>query len=85
MLLVPFPYIATIMGWMTAEIGRQPWVIYGLMRTSEGSSPHVSSGNALFTLLGFMGMYGLLSILFLFLIYREIDRGPEPVPGHSHY
>lgn len=76
MLLVPFPFIANTAGWITAELGRQPWLIYGLMRTSEGASPYVSAGNTLFTLIGFMGMYTLLSILFLFLIQHEIDRGP---------
>ncbi len=76
MLLAPFPYIATTFGWMTAELGRQPWLVYGLMRTSEGISPRVSGGNALFTLIGFFGMYGVLSLLFLFLIYFEVQRGP---------
>ncbi len=78
MMMLPFPYIANTAGWMTAELGRQPWVIYGLMRTAEGASMNVSAGNALFTLLGFMGVYTVLSILFLFLVYREIDHGPEP-------
>jgi len=76
MLSVPFPYIATIAGWTTAELGRQPWLIYGLMRTAGGSSPYVSAGNGLFTLIGFMGMYLVLGMLFLFLIYLEIERGP---------
>jgi cytochrome d ubiquinol oxidase subunit I len=76
MLAAPFPYIANTAGWMTAELGRQPWLIYGLMRTDQGSSPYVSAGNALFTLLGFMGMYTVLSILFLFLVRREIEHGP---------
>ncbi len=77
MLAVPFPYIANTAGWMTAELGRQPWLVYGLMRTSQGFSPGVSGGNVLFTLLGFLGVYGLLSILFLFLVLREIEHGPE--------
>lgn len=76
MLLAPFPYIATTAGWMTAELGRQPWLVYGLMRTAAGISPQVSVGNGLFTLLGFMGMYSVLSVLFLFLIYLEVQRGP---------
>jgi cytochrome d ubiquinol oxidase subunit I len=63
---------------MTAEIGRQPWLIYGLMRTSEGYSKYVSAGNGLFTLLGFMGLYSMLAILFLVLVHREIDHGPAP-------
>ncbi len=61
---------------MTAELGRQPWLIYGLMRTMDGVSPRVSAGNGLFTLLGFMGMYMLLGSLFLFLVVREIAHGP---------
>jgi cytochrome d ubiquinol oxidase subunit I len=79
MFAAPFPYIANTAGWMTAELGRQPWLIYGVMRTSDGFSPHVSAGNALFTLLGFMGIYTVLGILFLFLVQREIEHGPEPV------
>lgn len=63
---------------MTAELGRQPWLIYGLMRTAHGFSPRVSAGNTLFTLIGFMGMYMVLGILWLFLVYREIEIGPEP-------
>jgi cytochrome d ubiquinol oxidase subunit I len=80
MLAFPFPYIATTAGWMTAELGRQPWLIYGLMRTSEGTSAQVSAGSGMFTLLGFLGLYFLLGILFLFLIWREVERGPEPSP-----
>lgn len=76
MISVPFPYIANTAGWMTAELGRQPWLIYGLMRTEHGASPTVGAGNVLFTLIGFMGVYGLLSILFCFLVFREISRGP---------
>jgi cytochrome bd ubiquinol oxidase subunit I len=82
LLLTPFPYIANTAGWMTAELGRQPWLIYGLMRTSEGSSAQVSAGNTLFTLMGFMGMYTMLGILFLFMIRREIEHGPSGTPHH---
>jgi len=78
MLALPFPYIANTAGWTTAELGRQPWAIYGLLRTAESSSALVSAGNALFTLLGFAGMYALLTVLALFLVYREIAHGPEP-------
>jgi cytochrome bd ubiquinol oxidase subunit I len=83
MLCAPLPYIANTAGWMTAELGRQPWLIYGLMRTALGVSPRVGAGNAWFTLIGFMGMYALLSILFLFLVWREIDIGPDPPASHG--
>ncbi len=78
LLALPFPYIATTAGWMTAELGRQPWLIYGVMRTAAGVSPRVSASNTLFTLMGFMGLYFVLGILFLFLVHREIEHGPEP-------
>ena len=80
LLCLPFPYIANTAGWMTAEVGRQPWLVYGLMRTTEGYSKYVHAGNGLFTLLGFMGMYTLLAILFLYLVHREIAHGPEDAP-----
>ena len=76
MLAFPFPYIATTAGWMTAELGRQPWLVYGLMRTADGASPTVHSGTALFTLIGFCGLYFVLGVLFLFLVGREIAHGP---------
>jgi cytochrome d ubiquinol oxidase subunit I len=78
LLSFPLPYIANTAGWMTAELGRQPWLVYGLMRTSEGYSQTVSASNGLLTLLGFMGLYLLLSMLFVVLMYREISSGPEP-------
>jgi cytochrome d ubiquinol oxidase subunit I len=76
MLAFPFPFIANTAGWITAEVGRQPWLVYGLMRTADGYSHNVSAGNGMFTLLGFMGMYSVVSILFLFLMWREIEHGP---------
>ncbi len=77
LLALPFPYIANTAGWMTAELGRQPWLVYGLMRTADGYSKMVSAGNGMFTLLGFLGMYTVLGILFLFLVRREIEHGPQ--------
>lgn len=76
MLAAPFPYLATTAGWMTAELGRQPWQVYGLLRTADGVSPLVHSGNALFTLLGYLGIYLVLGLLFLFLIAEIIKHGP---------
>lgn len=78
MFLVPFPYIANLTGWYTAELGRQPYLVYGLLRTSDGISPTVSSGNTLFTLLGFVALYMLLGLLFLVLVGKTINQGPKP-------
>jgi len=83
MLSFPFPFIANTAGWITAEVGRQPWVVYGLLRTEHGFSSHVSAGNALFTLIGFMGMYSVLSVLFLLLMWREILHGPAFLNTHE--
>ena len=74
---VPFPYIANITGWYTAELGRQPWLVFDLMRTAAGASPTVSSGSTLFTLLGFIGLYLLLGMLFLILVGKLVHKGPE--------
>jgi cytochrome d ubiquinol oxidase subunit I len=80
LLAVPFPFIANTVGWMTAELGRQPWVVYGLMRTSDASSPNVHGGSTLFTLIGFMGLYLVIGCLYLFLVGREIAHGPPSRP-----
>jgi cytochrome d ubiquinol oxidase subunit I len=79
MLAWPFSYIANIAGWTTAETGRQPWVVYGLLRTENGASPaeSVPAGTALFTLLGFAGLYMLLALLFVLFMVRIVSRGPD--------
>ncbi|MCB9188374.1 MAG: cytochrome ubiquinol oxidase subunit I [Flavobacteriales bacterium] len=73
LLVIPFPYIANTAGWYTAELGRQPWLVYNLLRTEEGISPTVSSGNTLFTLLGFIGLYLLVGMLFLLLVGKIVN------------
>jgi cytochrome bd ubiquinol oxidase subunit I len=77
MLSIPFPFIANTAGWFTAELGRQPWLAYGLFRTAAGVSPQVSSGSVLFTLIGFAGMYLIMGLLYIVLMVREVDHGPE--------
>jgi cytochrome bd ubiquinol oxidase subunit I len=79
MLAFPFPYIANTAGWLTAELGRQPWVVYGLLRTKDGYSNLVSAGSTWFTLLGYMGMYMVLGIFFVLLVQRLIVQGPSPL------
>jgi cytochrome d ubiquinol oxidase subunit I len=77
MLAIPFPFIANTAGWFVAELGRQPWLAYGLFRTSEGVSPLLSSGSVLFTLIGFAGMYLIMGLLYIVLMVREVEHGPE--------
>jgi cytochrome bd ubiquinol oxidase subunit I len=81
MLAFPFPFIANTAGWITTELGRQPWLVYGLFRTSQGYSQAVGSGTTVFTLIGFCGLYSVLGLLFLFLVGREIAFGPEAAHG----
>ena len=76
MLLVPFPYIATEAGWTVAEVGRQPWIVYGLLRTHDVASPNVITGEVIFTLIGFAGMYTQLGLLFVLLTLRVVGKGP---------
>jgi cytochrome bd ubiquinol oxidase subunit I len=80
MLAFPFPYIANTAGWLSAELGRQPWVVYGLLRTRDAASPLVHPGSALFTLIGFCGLYVVLGLLYAFLMLREVAHGPG---GHE--
>ena len=84
MLAFPFPYLANTLGWMTAELGRQPWLVYGLFRTADGYSKVVSSGDTVFTLIGFVGLYLVLGVLFLFLVGREIGHGPGDAVTAGH-
>lgn len=83
-LAFPFPFIANTAGWLTAELGRQPWLVYGLLRTAEGGSPTVHGGSTLFTTLGFAGLYLVLGVLFLMLVAREIGHGPRALDRPAH-
>ena len=76
MLAMPFPYIANEAGWTVSEVGRQPWIVYGVMTTAQGVSTNVSAGETIFTLLGFMGIYALLGLVFLYLLLKFIGEGP---------
>lgn len=75
-LAMPFPFIANTAGWFTTELGRQPWIVYGLLHTVDGSSTTISPGNVLFTLLGFAGIYLLLGLLYVILVVFEALTGP---------
>jgi len=84
MLAFPFPYIANTLGWMTTELGRQPWLVYNLFRTRSGYSQVVSNGDVIFTLIGFTGLYFVLGLLFLYLVGREISHGPDGGEEAAH-
>jgi cytochrome d ubiquinol oxidase subunit I len=73
------PQLANQLGWLSAEVGRQPWIVYDLLRTSEGISPVVSANNVLTSLILFGLIYLLLFILFVYLLNEKIQHGPEEV------
>jgi cytochrome d ubiquinol oxidase subunit I len=73
------PQIANQLGWITAEVGRQPWIVYGILRTSEGLSKAVESGQILFSLILFTIIYLFLFVLFIYLLNEKIQHGPEDV------
>jgi cytochrome d ubiquinol oxidase subunit I len=74
---VVFPQIANQVGWMTAEIGRQPWIVYGVLRTSQGVSPMIRSSHVVGSLIMFAFIYFALLALFLYLLNSKIKHGPE--------
>lgn len=78
---LPFPYIANEAGWTVTEAGRQPWLVYGLLRTAGGASPTVVAAETIFTLLGFAGIYALLGLVFLYLLLRIVAAGPVEAPA----
>jgi cytochrome d ubiquinol oxidase subunit I len=80
---IPLPYLAIALGWTVAEVGRQPWIVYGLMRTSDAASP-IASGQVLATLIGFIVVYGVLGLLAFGMIIRTARLGPDAVPAHGH-
>lgn len=79
-LAIPLPYLAIQMGWLLAEIGRQPWIVYGLFKTSQAVSP-ISTMQVATTLIGFVLVYGLLGLAGFYLIAKHAKKGPEPVAG----
>jgi cytochrome bd ubiquinol oxidase subunit I len=76
---IPLPYLAIQLGWIVTEVGRQPWIVHGLMRTSDGVSQAVSAGQVGFSLGGFALLYGGLAAADLILLRRAARKGPAAV------
>jgi len=81
LLSLPLPYLAVQLGWIVAEVGRQPWIVYGLMKTSQAVSPVISGGQVLTSLLAFVAVYGLLGAVGIFLMVKTAKAGP--ITGES--
>jgi cytochrome bd ubiquinol oxidase subunit I len=76
-LAIPLPYIACELGWMLSEVGRQPWIVYGMMRTKDAVS-NIPASNVLMSLIAFIALYGFLAIVNFYLLIKNAARGPEP-------
>ncbi len=80
LLSIPLPYLACELGWVVAEVGRQPWIVYGLMRTSDAVSP-IATSQVLISLIAFLVVYGLLGAAGFYLIAKNARKGPEVETG----
>jgi cytochrome d ubiquinol oxidase subunit I len=79
----PLPFIATLTGWFTAEVGRQPWTIYGVLRTADAVTPHLAADAALSSLAFFTVLYATIFGFGALFIYRRLRAGPAQ-PGSVH-
>jgi cytochrome d ubiquinol oxidase subunit I len=77
LLSIPLPVIANELGWISAEVGRQPWIVYGLMRTDQAFSTVVPAGQILASIVMFTAIYTLLFCVWIFLLRRKLLKGPE--------
>jgi cytochrome d ubiquinol oxidase subunit I len=78
---LPLPYIGVQIGWIVAEVGRQPWLVYGLLKTSDGVSKSVTPGQVLLSLAGFTLVYGVLAMVDFYLLTKHARKGPAGVPA----
>ena len=78
--LIPLPLAAMQFGWVTAEVGRQPWIVYRVLRTSQAFSPTVPAESVLFSLIMFITIYIILLCLYLWFLIRIVKKGSEPTP-----
>jgi cytochrome d ubiquinol oxidase subunit I len=76
---IPLPLIACQLGWISAEVGRQPWIVYRLLRTSEAASITVGANEILFSLVLFGLIYLCLGVLYVYLFVRKVKQGPAPL------
>jgi cytochrome d ubiquinol oxidase subunit I len=78
------PQIGNQVGWFSAEMGRQPWVVYGLLRTSDALSEAVTANQVWFSLIMFTVIYLILFLLFIYLLNKKIKHGPDTTKMEQH-
>lgn len=76
-LAIPLPYISCLVGWTVTEVGRQPWIVYGVLKTADAVSP-IAGSQVVTTLVGFILLYSLLAIADFYLLFKYARKGPEP-------
>jgi cytochrome bd ubiquinol oxidase subunit I len=77
LLAIPAPYVAAQLGWIVAEVGRQPWIVYGVMKTSDAVSKSISVSQVVISLAGFTILYGALGVIDIYLLAKIARKGPE--------
>jgi cytochrome bd ubiquinol oxidase subunit I len=82
-LTIPLPYVAALAGWVLSEVGRQPWIVWGLLKTADAGSPAVSAGTIVFSLGVFALLYGALAVVDVILMRRYARLDPPDVGGHG--
>jgi len=80
---IPLPFVANELGWITAEVGRQPWIVYGVMRTGDATSSNVPAGQVIFSLVFFSLLYIVFTIAWIIAARRELRHGPEEVEAET--
>jgi cytochrome d ubiquinol oxidase subunit I len=80
---IPLPLAACQLGWMAAEVGRQPWIVYRLLKTTDAVSITVTTGEILFSLILFVIVYLLLGGLYVYLLVKKVRHGIEPLPARE--
>ncbi|MDF2855665.1 MAG: bacterial Cytochrome Ubiquinol Oxidase family protein [Neobacillus sp.] len=81
---IAFPFLANTAGWIMTEVGRQPWTVFGLMTTADSISPNVSPGTILFSTIMYLLVFTILGAVMVYLMVREIKKGPEIHHGIDH-
>ncbi|MDA8427995.1 MAG: cytochrome ubiquinol oxidase subunit I [Geobacteraceae bacterium] len=74
---IPAPYLAEQLGWLVAELGRQPWIVYGVLKTSDAVSKSITSTQVILSLIGFTVLYGMLGAIDIFLLVKYAKKGPD--------
>jgi cytochrome d ubiquinol oxidase subunit I len=80
---IPLPHLANEFGWIAAEVGRQPWAVYRVLKTADAASPVVPAGNILFSLILFFLVYALIAVVGGSILIKLIKKGPDELASHK--